>query len=249
VNITRLTSCTAPLIGIHGGPGIGKTTLASKFPRPLLFPYERGLPAGVVMDAVEGAETFDGTMAVLGEIWKAGPGDHDILVFDTLGRLESAVHDSVCHDHGFAGIEIAPYGKGYIFALEKWQRLGRALVAIRDRHNVTVILIAHSVVERIDDPRAPSFTSYQFDLHRRARSYVMGLCDAVFFLSEDLRTINEGTGFNERVRGASDGKRYLFCEGKPSFAAKNRYGLPPKIPCATDFDIATVTTFWKGSTT
>jgi hypothetical protein len=245
MNITKLTSSTAPLIGIHGMPGLGKTTLASKFRTPLLFAYEKGLPSGVSMDAVEGVEVFEQTMAALGEIWKNGPADHGTLVFDSLSRLEFAVHAAVCREHRLESIESASYGKGYTFATERWNTFGRALTKIRDKHNVPIVLICHSAIERVDDPRAPSFTSYQFDLHKRARSLIMGLCDAVLFLSEDLRTVTDGAGFNERVRGASDGKRYLFTEGKPSYAAKNRYGLPPKIPCGLDFDITTLTKYWQ----
>jgi hypothetical protein len=37
----------------------------------------------------------------------------------------------------------------------------------------------------------------------------------------------------------------LFVEGTPAYVAKNRYGMPPKIPVPADFDISELTKFWS----
>src|SRR5262249_28281908 len=109
-------------------------------------------------------------------------------------------------------------------------------------------LISHSTIERIDDPRAPSYTSYLPRLHRRARALVMDACDAVLFLAEDLKILTEDSGFKERTRAAMDTRRFLFTAGTPAFAAKNRYGMPAKIPIPPDFKIEELTQFWEVTT-
>jgi hypothetical protein len=38
------------------------------------------------------------------------------------------------------------------------------------------------------------------------------------------------------VRADGGSTRWLHCEGRPSFVAKNRYGLPPKIMIPQNFD-------------
>jgi hypothetical protein len=244
MKITKAISNRAPIIALHGEEGRGKTTLATKAPKPLAFLFEDGLPRGVSVDAVEGAGSFESTMTALREVF-AAPGDYRSIVIDTLDAFEDQVIAATCTENNWKNIEAPPFGKGYVVAGIKWRHFLKALSAIRDKHGIAIIMCCHSQIERIDDPRAPTYTSYQLRLHRRARSLVMDACDAVLFIAEDLRVITENSGFNDRARGASDSKRYLFTEGRPAFAAKNRFGLPAKIPIGLDFDFRTLSQFWE----
>jgi hypothetical protein len=38
----------------------------------------------------------------------------------------------------------------------------------------------------------------------------------------------------------------LFVEGNAAFTAKNRYGMPPKLPIPLGFDIGELTKYWTG---
>jgi AAA domain-containing protein len=242
---SKLTASTAPMILIYGEEGRGKTTAGSKFPRPLLFPFERGLPRGVVMDAVDGVDSYEGVLSVLGEIWTDGASDYDTLVFDGMEVLESLIFEHVCAENNWPNIEKGSYGKGYTMADARWTRILRAQGAIRDKHNKTIINIAHAAVERVDDPRTPTYTRYAPRLHKRGRALLMDAMDCVWFLADDLRTVSETSGFNsERVRASAGNGVYLFTKGKPSFAAKCRYGTPEKIPLPIDFDFSQLAQYW-----
>ena len=72
----------------------------------------------------------------------------------------------------------------------------------------------------------------------------MDCADAVFFLAEDLRVVTDDSGFRERTRAATDTRRFLFTEGRPAFAAKNRFGMPEKIPIPLDFDFSALAHYW-----
>jgi hypothetical protein len=106
---------------------------------------------------------------------------------------------------------------------------------------MTIALVAHATIERVDDPRAPSFTSYWPKLHKRARHLVLDACDLVGFLAEDLRI---ATDDRERVRATSSNQRFLFVEGCPAYVGKNRYGMPAKIPIGVDFNVGELTKYW-----
>ena len=243
MNIVRATANRAPIILIHGAEGRGKSTLACKFPNPLALLLERGLPRGASVDAVEGLNSFDAIMAALRDIY-AAPGEYKSLLIDTVDALEALLIKGLCARNSWKNIETPAYGKGWIAADDEWRSLIRAITAIRDKHDMTVVMTCHSTIERIDDPRAPTYTSYQPRLHKRARGLIMDCADAVFFLAEDLRTVTDEGGFHERTRAVTDTRRFLFAEGRPAFAAKNRFGMPEKMPIPLDFDFSIIAQYW-----
>jgi hypothetical protein len=243
MKISKATSNGAPIILLYGAEGRGKTTLAARFPAPLALLLERGLPRGVSVDAVEGVDSFELVMATLREIY-AAPGEYRSLLIDTIDALEALLVKDLCARNNWKNIETPSYGKGWIAADDEWRRFLRAITAIRDKHGMTVIMTCHCAIERIDDPRAPTYTSYQPRLHKRARGLVMDCADAVFFLAEDLRVVTDDGGFGERTRAATDTRRFLFTEGRPAFAAKNRFAMPEKIVIPIDFDFSTIAQYW-----
>jgi hypothetical protein len=245
VEILKATSSLTPIITIHGAEGRGKTTLASHFHKPLFFLLERGLPRGVEVDAVQGIESFGGVMGALSEIWK-DPGEYQTLVFDTLDALEPLLLEHVCAENKWNSIEQPSYGKGWLIADAAWRRLLSAGAAIRDKHGIAIVMICHTAVERIEDPRVPTYTSYQLKLHKRARALVMDASDMVGFLAEDLRVITDDGGFRDRTRASSGDGRYLFVEGRPAFAAKNRFGMPAKVQIPLGLNISELSKYWQG---
>jgi hypothetical protein len=182
-------------------------------------------------------------MAALRDIYTA-PGEYGSLIIDTVDALEALLIESLCAKNSWKSIETPSYGKGWVAADDEWRRFIRAISAIRNKHNMTVGMTCHCAIERIDDPRAPTYTSYQPRLHKRARGLVMDCADAVFFLAEDLRVVTDDSGFRERTRAAADTRRFLFTEGRPAFAAKNRFGMPEKVPISLDFDFSTIAQYW-----
>jgi hypothetical protein len=131
--------------------------------------------------------------------------------------------------------------QGFVIADQEWQRFIRAISALRDK-GIAVVMVAHSTIERFDDPRAPSYTAYWPKLHKRARHLILDACDVVGFLAEELRVATDDNGFRERT---SSNQRFLFVDGTPAYVAKNRYEMPSKIAVPADFDISELTKFWS----
>ena len=96
--ISRATSDRAPVILLYGAEGRGKTTLACKFPNPVAVLLERGLPRGIVMDAVEGVLPRRRARNVAGAIQRSAR--LSALIIDTLDSLEGLLIESVCHKNG-----------------------------------------------------------------------------------------------------------------------------------------------------
>jgi hypothetical protein len=242
--ITIAKANVAPIMCVHGNPGMGKSTLSARFKNSIHLLLEDGLPAGVEVQAIRGLNTNDEILGALRWLYE-GPHEYRTLVIDTLDALEAVIVAHVCRENRWANIETPSFGKGHVACDPVWRRILSALDHLRRKRGMTIALIAHSTIERIDDPRAPSFTSYQLRLQRRARGLVMDACDVVGFLSTDIHVVTEERGFGqERARADGGSQRYLFLEGRPAFAAKNRYSMPAKIPIDNPFNIEMLTKYF-----
>jgi hypothetical protein len=244
VKITPSKCDGAPIVLIYGAEGRGKTTLASKFPKPVAMLLERGLPRGVSVDAIDGLSSYDNVVEALRELYR-DPQGYQTLIIDTLDALEPMLLAHVCGANGWKNIESPSYGKGFVIADQEWRRFIRGIAALRNK-GVTIVMVAHSVIERFDDPRAPSYTSFWPKLHKRARHLILDACDVVGFLAEELRVATDDSGFRERVRATSSNQRFLFLDGCPAYVAKNRFGMPSRIAIPPDFNINELTQHWNG---
>jgi hypothetical protein len=246
LKISKAMPNPAPINLFYGEEGSGKTTLMAKLKGTVAILLERGLPRGVSVDAIEGVKTFEDLMATLQSV-HADPLGYQNLGLDTIDVLETLVIQHVCAKNSWKSIEQPPYGRGRVECDEPWRRFLRAISAIRDRHGMSITMICHATIERVDDPRVPTYTSYQPRLHKRARGLVMDACDGIFFLSDDLHTVVEGDGFRERVRAHASPQRFIFTERRPAFAAKNRFNMPNKIPLPLDSDLSEITKYWSSN--
>jgi hypothetical protein len=245
MKISTVTFNPHPILGIHGMPGCGKSTTASKAPKPVAILAERGLPLGCSIDAFDDVETFEGVMAALKHLY-ADRGEYQTLVIETLDKVEELAIQHVCRSNNWKNIEQPSFGKGYVALEQEWQRLLRGLTAIRDKHGMLVLLTCHSEIVTISDPRAPSYSSYQMRLHKRTRGPTMDTCDAVFFMSEDLHVVTSGEGFRERNLARASPQRFLFGKGTPAYAAKHRFSdaMPGKIAIPLDFKFPDLSRYW-----
>jgi hypothetical protein len=245
-SVHRATATLQPRIVIHGKEGAGKTTLAARFPAPVFLQTEDGCPAGLEIDTFGFLATYTN---VVDAITALGHEQHEYrtVVLDSLDLLEPLVWHATCRPRGWQSIESVAYGKGYVEADKHWTDILNGFDWLRRTRDMLVVLLAHSAVEIINDPRAPSYTSYQLRLHKRGRALVQDWADAIGFLSTDLVVQTEEQGFRKRNRADGGLTRYLRWEGKPAYTAKNRYTLPEKMPVAKNFDFKQLAPFFPSA--
>ncbi len=224
-----------PRLMVYGTEGIGKSTLAANAPKPVFIQTEDGL-GEIVCDKFPLATSVEDVLAALDELARAQH-DYQTVVLDSLDWTERLIFDAVCREFRATCIEKADggYQRGYVHALTHWRKVVDALGALRAGKGMAVILIAHSKVEKFEDPEATTYDRYSPRLNKHACALLTEWSDAVLFATRKYRTETEDTGFG-RTRtiavgvGAEGGERILRCAGSPACVAKNRYCLPAELP-------------------
>jgi hypothetical protein len=242
--IHTVTATLPPRILIHGQEGVGKTTLAAQFPNPVFLQTEDGCPTGLSISTFGLLANFSDLRSALTMLASE---EHEFrtVVIDALDALEGLIWRDVCTQQGWASIESPGYGKGYIVVDQWWLDVLAGLEHLRRQRGMTIVLLAHSAIETINDPRAANYTSYQLRLHKRARGLVQDWCDAIGFLAPDLHVQTEDAGFGrKRARAEGGSQRWLHLEARPSFVAKNRYGMPAKLPVPKNFSYEAVASYF-----
>jgi hypothetical protein len=244
-DIRTVTAELPPRILIHAQEGVGKTTLASRFPKAIFLQCEDGCPSGLTIDSFGPLESFGAVLQAI-TVLATEAHDYRTVVIDSLDALEPLVWAAVCAEYSWQTIESPGFGKGYVVAGRWWLDALAGLDFLRRQRGMMVVLLAHSAVEIVSDPRAASYTSYQLRLHRRARGLVQDTMDVIGFMAPDLNIQSEEVGFGKKRNRADGGStRWLHFEGRPSFVAKNRYGLPAKMIVPKEFDFEeTLTPFF-----
>ncbi len=230
---------------IHGQPGVGKTNAGAKWKGRVAFiTTEDGLRdiEGVLAfpmvtqlgDMLRRKTQAEGKtpslMALISGIAAAkGPLPFDSLVIDTIDGLHHLVADYV--NEVYTDAERG-YGKDVGLFADCWQAILNALEWINLNRNLEIVLLAHSQIEKFQDPLGESYNFYSPRLHAKSSALVCDWCDEVFFFNYCTMVLKKDEGFNRsRNVAIESGSRALFTAKKPGYVAKSRLAnLPEEIP-------------------
>lgn len=220
----------------YGTHGVGKTTLASRFPNPIALFTESGERNIRIKRFPVKAETMDDVNRAIGAVLR-NPQDRQTFVLDSLDWTEPLVWAETCRREGWSSIEQAGYGKGYVEADKVWSETLQGFDALREA-GLHVVLLAHSEVTKFESPDADPYNRYDLALHKRARAMIHEWADVVGFCYEKTYLIQKeegvGKGKKTTTRGGGSGGRFVALIRKSTHEAKNGYGLPAEIALSDD---------------
>ena len=109
MQITRGVLPSAVKMVIYGPEGIGKSSLAARFPDPVIIDTEGGT-AHMDVRRIDKPQTWEELLSIVREI-AATPGICKTLVIDTADWAEVLCIDFICRKYNQPGIESFGYGK------------------------------------------------------------------------------------------------------------------------------------------
>lgn len=224
-----------PRIIVHGPPGVGKTTLLSSLPDPVLIDAEGGLGKIDIPSFPLATRFSDITEAFVAAV---DAGEFKTIIMDSADHIEPLVWAEACRRNGVASIEEigGGFGKGYLEADKVWAELMDLINGATREAGMIVALTAHSQVRTFHDPEGASYDRYEMKLHKRANAFLQEKADLILFANFDTATSEVKDGAQKRTVGKGGNTRSLYAEKRAAFDAKNRYDLPPKVALQKPFD-------------
>ena len=215
-----------PLIcTIFGEPGLGKTSLAAKFPNPVFILAEDGLksvkPRPHSFPLLQSANELWPQLKALRE----EKHDYKTLVIDTITQMEQLFIGYILGQDkdakNFASSH-GGYGAAYQMLSGMHGRIRKYANALATEKKMNVVFLAHSEVENLNLPDHSEFNRYEIKLHKKSQGHYVGNVDLVGFLKLDMHSKKDG-------RAVDTGDRVLICHATASNISKNRFGIDEPI--------------------
>ena len=214
---------------IYGPEGVGKSTLASLTPAPVYLDTEGGTHHLDVI-RLDAASTWDEITAAVAQLAKA-PHPFKTLVIDTADWLEKRLSEHLCRKANKDSIEDFGYGKGWVLLTEEFARFLNSLDTLLAR-SMNVVFLAHSTVKKFEAPdQAGSYDRFELKLSKQVAPLLKEWADLVLFANYVTRIAEKDSG---KTRGVGGKERVLYATHTAAYDAKNRHGLPDKLPFSID---------------
>jgi GTPase SAR1 family protein len=228
MEITRGRIQKAQKVVIYGPEGVGKSTLANKFPNPVYIDTE---DSTVEMDVARLPKPSSFTM-ILEEIKYIKQNKPcSTLILDTADWAEQLAITELCSKRSVQGIEDLGYGKGYVYLAEDFGKLLNALQELVDI-GINVVVTAHAQMRKFEQPdEMGAYDRWELKLQKKTAPLLKEWADMVLFCNYKTIVINvDNQGATKGKNKAQGGvKRIMHTEHHACWDAKNRHGLPAEL--------------------
>lgn len=228
---------------IYGPEGIGKSTMAARFPGALFIDTE-GSTAGMNVDRLPAPASWSMLMDEVRYV-RDNPSLCRTLVLDTADWAAQLCTRHICEKADKKGIEDFGYGKGYVYVAEEFGRLLNLLQEVADR-GVHVVLTAHAKIRKFEQPdEMGAYDRWELKLAGKEEKSLSALvkewADLVLFAN--YKTYSVAVDDKGQKRKAQGGARVMYTTHHPCWDAKNRHGLSDELP----FDYSAIAHIFDGA--
>lgn len=217
---------------LYGAEGVGKSSLAARFPNPIFIDTE-GSTDGMDVRRLPKPTSWQMLIDEIKFIMNGGA-PCSTLIIDTFDWAEQLCIDNLCGQHNKKGIEDFGYGNGYVYEREE---IARFLTLLEDltARGVNVVITCHAATRKYELPEEMGqYDRWELKLGKKTGSQISPLvkewADMVLFLN--YKTHVFATDDKGKKHKAAGRERVMYTSHHPCWDAKNRQGLPEELPLA-----------------
>lgn len=217
---------------ILGDAGLGKTTLAATFPKPIVIRGEDGLQSIPLAERPDALPVIDKPNDLWAQLTGLISEEHGYktLIVDSVTALDRIfgqfIVDNDPKKPATINQALGGYGNGLSAVAAMHQRLRKAAGILRDKKGMHIIFIAHAETETLSPPDGEDYTRFNLRLGKRSVAPYTDDVDLVAFVK--LETFTKGDG--DKLKAVSTGDRVIVAHATASNVSKNRYGMEEEIP-------------------
>lgn len=211
-------------IFVYGAPKVGKTTTAVKFPRNILFGFEKGYNAIPNIKAIpinNWAEALGWQSSLLRDAQKAKAAlnkdpncgaDQQFytVTIDTADVAFDFCEKYVCNQNGVTSIGEIAYGAGWKMLEKEYDNFFRRFVDA----GYGLIIISHDKLATIKDEKGQEYQKIRPTLGSTSRKIVNRLCDIIGYIQPVTEKDEKGQEVNHS---------YMFLRGTSKWEAGSRF--------------------------
>lgn len=216
------------IITICGDAGLGKSSLAATFPKPIFIRAEDGVsripsefrPAALPVVRNED-QLWEQLKALIHE-------EHDFktAVIDTVSAADRMFVQSILKQDGKAkslNQALGGYGAGFSALAARHQQVRNAAEMLRIKRGMNVVFLAHTEVGTMRLPDQDDFSRYSLRMtHDKSLPPYLDDVDAVGFLRQVMALKGDD---GERKKAISSDEREMVMHVTASNVSKNAYGI------------------------
>lgn len=216
------------IITICGDAGLGKSSLAATFPKPIFIRCEDGvarIPSAFRPDALPVVRSED-------QLWEQMKAliheehDYKTCVIDTVSAADRMFVQSILKQDGKAkslNQALGGYGAGFSALAARHQQVRNAAEMMRIKRGMNVVFLAHTEVGTMRLPDQDDFSRYSLRItHDKSLPPYLDDVDAVGFLRQVMALKGDD---GERKKAISSDEREMVMHVTASNVSKNPYGI------------------------
>lgn len=209
---------------IYGHEGVGKSTLASKFPSPLFLDIEGSTSRMDVSRIDEPCDSLDAFSSIMRDLIASWPEGYSTLVIDTGDWLDQLVCNKVFGTNTQPG-QVNDFGRSYVILENTWARILDQLTLLQSRQGVNVVITAHASLRTVTNPETVgSYDHWEMKCSKKGAAKLKEWSDFLLFLN--FKVTVQKDGMRDKAQG---GQRCIIASHTAWADAKSRESLPNEI--------------------